>query len=157
MASYSQRTCPRCSVPEPYRSHDWALVPAKPRLQGWILMNEVQVYTIYIYIQRRTRDFHTRHTTEDTNVDTGHTCTTLYVHLTFCWPCMSVYLSQFLTKLMYKILFYSKFISCFYMFRAHVFNVRSSKLHYTASGIVTLKQVSGLKLLKYNSINMTKW
>ena len=24
------RTCPRCSVPEPYRSHDWALVPASP-------------------------------------------------------------------------------------------------------------------------------
>jgi len=34
------RTCPRCSVPEPYQSHDWALVPAKPGLQGWILMNE---------------------------------------------------------------------------------------------------------------------
>ena len=36
----SPRTCPGCSVPEPYRSHDWALVPAKPGLQGWILMNE---------------------------------------------------------------------------------------------------------------------
>ena len=24
------RTCPGCSVPEPYRSHDWALVPASP-------------------------------------------------------------------------------------------------------------------------------
>ena len=24
------RTCPGCSVPEPYRSHDWALVPANP-------------------------------------------------------------------------------------------------------------------------------
>jgi len=34
------RTCPGCSVPQPYRSHDWALVPAKPGLQGWILMNE---------------------------------------------------------------------------------------------------------------------
>ena len=30
----SPRTCPGCSVPEPYRSHDWALVPAKPGLQG---------------------------------------------------------------------------------------------------------------------------
>ena len=40
------RTCPGCSVPEPYRSYDWALVPAKPGLQGWILMNE----RIYIYI-----------------------------------------------------------------------------------------------------------
>jgi len=28
------RTCPGGSVPEPYRSHDWALVPAKPGLQG---------------------------------------------------------------------------------------------------------------------------
>jgi len=27
------RTYPGCSVPEPYRSHDWALVPAKPGLQ----------------------------------------------------------------------------------------------------------------------------
>ena len=26
--------------------------------------------------------------------------------------------------------------------------IRGSKLHYTASGIVTLKQVTGLKLLK---------
>jgi len=33
-------TCLGCSVPEPYRSHNWALVPAKPGLQGWILMNE---------------------------------------------------------------------------------------------------------------------
>ena len=24
------RTCPGCSVPEPYWSHDWALVPASP-------------------------------------------------------------------------------------------------------------------------------
>ena len=28
MANYPLRTCPGCSVPEPYRSHDWALVPA---------------------------------------------------------------------------------------------------------------------------------
>jgi len=28
------RTCPGCSVPEPYWSHDWALVLAKPGLQG---------------------------------------------------------------------------------------------------------------------------
>jgi len=41
------------------------------------------------------------------------------------------------------------------MFRAHVLIIRRSKFHYTASGIVTLKQVSGLKLLKYNSINMS--
>ena len=24
------RTCPGCSVPEPSRSHDWALVPGDP-------------------------------------------------------------------------------------------------------------------------------
>ena len=33
------RTCPGCSMPEPYRSHDWALVPASPASKGWILMN----------------------------------------------------------------------------------------------------------------------
>ena len=33
-------TCPGCSVPEPYRSHDWTLVPASPAFCGWILMNE---------------------------------------------------------------------------------------------------------------------
>jgi len=40
------------------------------------------------------------------------------------------------------------------MFRAHALIIRRSKLHYTASGVITLKQVSGLKLLKYNSINI---
>ena len=44
---------------------------------------------------------------------------------------------------MHKILFYNKFISCLYMFRAHLLIIRRSKLHYTASGIITLKQVSG--------------
>ena len=34
------------------------------------------------------------------------------------------------------------------MFRAQVLIVRRSKLYYTVSGIITLKQVSGLKLLK---------
>jgi len=34
-------------------------------------------------------------------------------------------------------MFYNKFISCLYMFRAHVFITRRSKLHYTASGIIT--------------------
>ena len=29
--------------------------------------------------------------------------------LTFCWPCISVYLSQYLTNLMHKILFHNKF------------------------------------------------
>ena len=38
----------------------------------------------------------------------------------FCWPCISVYLSQYLTKLIYKICSTISFISCLYMFRAHV-------------------------------------
>jgi len=46
-------------------------------------------------------------------------------------------LSQYLTKLMHKICFTISFISCLYMFRAHVLIIRRSKLHYTASGIIT--------------------
>jgi len=38
---------------------------------------------------------------------------------------------------MHKILFYNKFISCLYMFRAHVLIIRRSKLYYTAYGIIT--------------------
>jgi len=34
-------------------------------------------------------------------------------------------------------LFYNRFISCLYMFRAHVLIIRRSKLYYTASGIIT--------------------
>jgi len=37
-------------------------------------------------------------------------------------------------------------------FEQYVLIIRRSKLRYRASGIITLKQVSGLKLLKYNSI-----
>ena len=57
--------------------------------------------------------------------------------LTFCWPCIPVYLSQYLTNLMHKICFTISFISCLYMFRAHVLIIRRSKLHYTACGIIT--------------------
>ena len=53
------------------------------------------------------------------------------------------FLSQYLTNLMHKICFTISFISCLYMFPAHVLIIRRSKLHYTASGIITLKQVSG--------------
>jgi len=56
--------------------------------------------------------------------------------LTFCWPCISVYLSQYLTNLMNKICSTISFISCLYMFRAHVL-IRRTKLHYIASGIIT--------------------
>jgi len=41
-------------------------------------------------------------------------------------------------------------------FEHYVLIIRTSELYYTASGIITLKQVSGLKLLKYNFINMSK-
>ena len=34
-------------------------------------------------------------------------------------------------------LFYNKFISSLYMFRAHVLIIKTSKLHYTASGVIT--------------------
>ena len=41
-------------------------------------------------------------------------------------------------------------------FEHHVLiTIRRSKLYYTASGNITLKQVGGLKLLKYYSINMS--
>jgi len=57
---------------------------------------------------------------------------------------------------MHKILFLNKFISRLYIFREHVLIIRRSKLYYNASGIITLKQASGIKLLKFNSINMSK-
>ena len=50
---------------------------------------------------------------------------------------LSIYISHYLTNLMHKICFTVSFISCLYMFRAHVFIIRRSKLHYTTSGIVT--------------------
>jgi hypothetical protein len=46
-------------------------------------------------------------------------------------------LSHYLTNLMHKICFTISFILCRYMFRAHVLIIRRSKLHYTASGIIT--------------------
>jgi len=41
-------------------------------------------------------------------------------------------------------------------FEHHVLINRRSKLYYIAYGIITLKQVSGLKLVNYNSMNMSK-
>ena len=61
----------------------------------------------------------------------------ILIVLTSCWPCISVYLYQYLTNLMHKIWFTISFISCLYMFRAHVLIIRRSKLHYTASGVIT--------------------
>ena len=48
--------------------------------------------------------------------------------------------------------FYDEFISCLYMLRAHVLIVRRSKLYYTVSGIITLKQVSGLKFSHFSNL-----
>jgi len=56
---------------------------------------------------------------------------------------------------MHKFLFYNKFIIFLYMSQALCADHQEVKLYYTASGIITLKQMSGLKLLKYNSINMS--
>jgi len=51
---------------------------------------------------------------------------------------------------MHKFLLYNKFIIFLYMFRALCAHHQEVKLYYTASGIITLKKVSGLKLLKYS-------
>jgi len=48
----------------------------------------------------------------------------------------SNFLFHYLTNLMHKICFTISFISCLYMFRAHVLIIRRSKLYYTASGII---------------------
>jgi len=45
--------------------------------------------------------------------------------------------AQYLTNLMHNICFTISFISCLYMFRTHVLIIRRSKLHCTASGIIT--------------------
>ena len=48
-------------------------------------------------------------------------------------------------------MFYNKFISCLYMFRAHVLIIRRSKLHYTASGIIThIGVILCIKLVNYS-------
>jgi len=39
---------------------------------------------------------------------------------------------------MYTFLFYNKFITCLYMFRALCAHHQEVKLYYTASGIITL-------------------
>ena len=62
--------------------------------------------------------------------------------LTFCWPCISVYLSHYLTNLMHKFCFTIRFISCLYMFRVRVLIIRRSKLQYTVSGICILVFIS---------------
>ena len=53
---------------------------------------------------------------------------------------LTVHLSIFIlviNQLYAQNLFYNKFISCLYMFRAHVLIVRRAQLYYTVSGIIT--------------------
>jgi len=58
---------------------------------------------------------------------------------------------------MHKIFFIISLLYASTCFEHYVLIIRRSNLCYTASGIVTLKQVTGLKLLKYHSINMGTW
>jgi len=68
-------------------------------------------------------------------------------------PCISVYLSWYLTKLMHKICFTISFISRLYMFRARVLIIRRSKLHYTASGIITQAVHLSIFILVFNQLD----
>ena len=64
---------------------------------------------------------------------------------TFFDVLLTVHLSIFISvinQLDAQIFFYNKFISCLYVFRAHVLIIRRSKLHYTASGIIRHNQSS---------------
>ena len=66
---------------------------------------------------------------------------------------LSIFISVISQHDVQKLLFYNKFISCFYMFRAHVLIIRRSKLHYTASGIITRtggRLVHGTATCTYN-------
>ena len=59
----------------------------------------------------------------------------------FNWKQSQLYLYIFISVInqldAQNFCFYNKFISCLYMFRAHVLIIRRSKLYYTASGIIT--------------------
>jgi len=56
-----------------------------------------------------------------------------YLELLYkCLATNSRHLSQYSTNLMHKICFKISFISCLYMFRAHVLIIKRSKLYYTA-------------------------
>jgi len=53
---------------------------------------------------------------------------------------------------MHKICFTISLFPASTCFEHHVLIVRRSKLYYTASGIITLKQVSGLKITNITKI-----
>ena len=71
---------------------------------------------------------------------------------------LSIFISVF-NQLNAQNLFYNKFIICLYMFRAHVLIIGRTKLHYTASGIITpigsrlvhglREEILCIKLVKY--------
>jgi len=46
----SLRTCPGCRVPEPYRSHDCALVPAQtsPRAEYYVIIINDYIGVLYM-------------------------------------------------------------------------------------------------------------
>ena len=50
--------------------------------------------------------------------------------------CFVDHASQYITNLVHIICFTVSFISCLYMYRAHVLIIRRSKLYYTAFGII---------------------
>jgi len=60
-----------------------------------------------------------------------------FIEMNCLYTTYRLHLSQYLTNLMHKTCFTESFISCLYMFRAHVLIIMRSKLHYTASGIIT--------------------
>ena len=64
---------------------------------------------------------------------------------------LTVHLNIFiliLTNMMHKICFTVSLFHASTCFEHYVLIVGTSKFYYTLSGIITLKQVSGLKLLK---------
>jgi len=76
------------------------------------------------------------------------------VHMFFFYVLLTVHLSIFISVI--NQLDAQNFCFTISLFHASTCFEHMSKLHYTASGIITLKQVSDLKLLKYGSINMSK-
>ena len=62
---------------------------------------------------------------------------TFYI-LSFCWPCISVHLSHYLANLIHNFFFsQSVLFHASTCFEHHLLIIRMSKLHYTASGIIT--------------------
>ena len=67
--------------------------------------------------------------------------------LTFCWPCISIYLFLNINQLD-ALNFIISLFQASTCFKHMCSSSGGQKLYYTVSGIITLKQVNGLKLLK---------